>query len=51
LPEILDSKPSIENFDLCLSKLQQLCEENSKGENKAIISGLRKAFQDFPLPA
>ena len=49
VPNFCDEKPSPENFDSYLSKLQQLCVESYKEENRTIFSNVRQALQDFQL--
>ncbi|XP_042906728.1 myelin transcription factor 1-like protein [Parasteatoda tepidariorum] len=46
-----DEKPSKENFDLYLNRLQVLCSETCREENKSILSSIKQALQDFSLPA
>ncbi|CAG2116410.1 unnamed protein product, partial [Medioppia subpectinata] len=42
-------KPNVDNFDSYLNKLQQLCVESYKEENRNIFSSVRQALQDFPV--
>jgi len=49
LPNFAEEKPTPENFDSYLSKLQQLCVESYKEENRSIFSSVRQALQEFPI--
>lgn len=49
LPNFTEGKPSPENFDAYLSKLQQLCVESYKEENRPAFSSVRQALQDFQM--
>jgi len=44
-----EEKPNIDNFDSYLNKLQQLCVESYKEENRTIFSSVRQVLQDFPV--
>lgn len=44
-----DERPTHDNFDTYLNKLQSLCVESCKEENKAILSSVKQALQDFPI--
>lgn len=49
IPELIEEKPSLENFDIYLDKLQKLCTESYTEENKALFATVKQAFQNFPL--
>ncbi|XP_054165321.1 myelin transcription factor 1-like protein isoform X2 [Oppia nitens] len=49
IPNFTDDKPNVDNFDSYLNKLQQLCVESYKEENRGIFSSVRQALQDFPV--
>ncbi|CAG2169751.1 unnamed protein product, partial [Oppiella nova] len=49
IPNFTDEKPNVDNFDSYLNKLQQLCVESYKEENRNIFSSVRQALQDFPV--
>lgn len=49
IPELIEEKPSLENFDTYLDKLQQLCTDSYKEENKALFATVKQAFQNFPV--
>lgn len=44
-----DERPTHDNFDTYLNKLQSLCADSCREENKAILSSVKQALQDFPL--
>lgn len=45
-----DEKPSPQNFDTYLNKLQSLCGDNYREENRAVLSTVKQALQDFSMP-
>lgn len=50
LPGFTEDKPNADNFDNYLRKLNELCVESYKDENKTVFSNVRSALQDFPIP-
>ncbi|XP_035213463.1 myelin transcription factor 1-like isoform X2 [Stegodyphus dumicola] len=47
----LDEKPTPDNFDTYLNRLQSLCADNSKEEeNRNVFSTVKQALQDFSAP-
>ena len=49
LPQFADGKPTPENFDSYLSRLQQLCVDSYREENRSVFSSVRQALQDFQM--
>lgn len=49
LPNFSEGKATPENFDVYISKLQQLCVESYKEENRPAFSSVRQALQDFQM--
>ena len=45
----LDEKPTSENFDSYLARLQSLCMDTSKEDNRLLFSTVRQALQDFNM--
>ncbi|GFR23324.1 myelin transcription factor 1-like protein [Trichonephila clavata] len=45
-----DERPSRENFDAYLKRIQTLCTDNCAEENKAVLSAIKQALQDFNFP-
>lgn len=45
-----NTKPNSDNFDNYLRKLNELCVESYKDENKTVFSNVRSALQDFGIP-
>ncbi|GFY43106.1 myelin transcription factor 1-like protein [Trichonephila inaurata madagascariensis] len=45
-----DEKPTPDNFDTYLNRLQSLCADNSKEEDRNIFSSVKQAMQDFSAP-
>lgn len=49
LPQFAEEKPTPENFDSYLSRLQQLCVDSYREENRSIFSSVRQALQHFQM--
>ncbi|XP_023240717.1 myelin transcription factor 1-like isoform X3 [Centruroides sculpturatus] len=49
LPNFED-KPNVDNFDTYLNKLQSLCTDNYRHDNKTVYSSVRQALQEFNVP-
>lgn len=49
LPQFSEEKPTSENFDSYLSRLQQLCVDSYRDENRSLFSSVRQALQDFQM--
>ncbi|PRD29623.1 UNVERIFIED_CONTAM: Myelin transcription factor 1-like protein [Trichonephila clavipes] len=45
-----DERPSRENFDAYLKRIQTLCTDSCGEENKAVLSAIKQALQDFNFP-
>lgn len=46
-----DERPTHENFDAYLNRLQSLCAESCREENRAILSSVKQALKDFNFPS
>lgn len=46
----LEEKPTVDNFDSYLSKLQALCVDSHREDNRALFTSVRQALQDFTVP-
>ncbi|XP_064487192.1 myelin transcription factor 1-like protein isoform X2 [Ornithodoros turicata] len=46
----LEEKPTPDNFDSYLSKLQALCVDSHREDNRALFTSVRQALQDFTVP-
>ena len=49
LPNFTEEKPTPENFDSYLNKLQQLCVDSYKDENRSVFSSVRQALQEYQM--
>ncbi|XP_023218784.1 myelin transcription factor 1-like [Centruroides sculpturatus] len=45
-----DEKPNADNFDTYLNKLQSLCMDSYRDENKTVFNSVKQALQDFTMP-
>lgn len=45
-----DEKPTADNFDTYLNKLQSLCMDSYRDENKTVFNSVKQALQDFTMP-
>ncbi|XP_054713551.1 myelin transcription factor 1-like protein [Uloborus diversus] len=46
-----DERPTRDNFDAYLNRLQSLCAENCREENRTILSSVKQALRDFSFPS
>ncbi|GFT24939.1 myelin transcription factor 1-like protein [Nephila pilipes] len=46
-----DERPSRENFDAYLKRIQTLCADSCREENRAVLLAIKQALQDFNFPA
>jgi len=46
---ITDEEPNQQNFDQFLDKLQQICVESYKDENRLLFSSIRHVLKDFSV--
>jgi hypothetical protein len=46
-PNLMEDEPNQQNFDEFLNKLQQICLESYKDENRLLFSSIRHVLKDF----
>lgn len=49
LPDSLEEQPNQENFEQFLDKLQMICNESYKEENRILFSSIRHVLKDFSV--
>ncbi len=48
-PNLMEDEPNQQNFDEFLNKLQQICLESYKDENRLLFSSIRHVLKDFSV--
>ncbi|CAG2170461.1 unnamed protein product [Oppiella nova] len=48
-PDCIEEQPNQENFDEFLDKLQAICVESYKDENRLVFSSIRHVLKDFSV--
>ena len=49
IPDLIEEKPCVENFELYLNRLHQICMESHKDDNKAIFAALKQVSLEYPI--
>ncbi|XP_074594481.1 uncharacterized protein LOC141849874 isoform X2 [Brevipalpus obovatus] len=49
IPDLIEEKPCLGNFDLYLDRLHQICLESHKEDNKAIFAALKLVSREYPI--